>query len=88
MPEGKQTLNAYANAGTRRWSRWRHPVFGTEAQDAAAGGGHGRGWTWVTQEWPSAQGWFDQTVRDHAREFSDAVQKSVDETQRYLEGRL
>lgn len=93
MPEGKHNLAAYANAGTRRWARWRHPVFGTEAQleaHLAAGGqgGHGRGWTWVTQEWPSARGWFDDTVRGEAQHFSDAVQKAIDETQRYLEGRL
>lgn len=76
MPPGKENLAAYANAGTRRWARWRHPVFGNIDDP------------WKTQEWPSARGWFDDTVREHAQEFGDAVQKAVDETQRYLEGRL
>lgn len=74
MPEGKQTLPAYANAGKSRWRRWRHPVYGNRD-------------VWVTQEWPTARGWFDQTVQDNARTFSAAVQAAIDDTQRYLEGR-
>lgn len=80
MPPGKETLNAYANAGTRRWARWRHPVYGPTAKNPDP--------AWVQQEWPSAEGWLDQTVRDHARDFSGAVQQAIDDAQRYLEGRL
>lgn len=80
MPGGKQTLNAYANAGRPRWARWRHPVYGPTVRNPDP--------AWVQQEWPSARGWFDDTVLREARHFSDAVQKSIDETQRYLEGRL
>jgi hypothetical protein len=80
MPPGKQNLPAYANAGQARWRRWKHPVYARSDQARDE-------WTWVTQEWPSARGWLDQTVRDEAQRFSAAVQAAVDETQRYLEGR-
>lgn len=79
MPAGKQNLPAYANAGQSRWRRWRHPVWGpTERNPDPA---------WVSQDWESAHGWLDQTVQDNSRQFTDAVQAAIDETQRYLEGR-
>lgn len=79
MPPGKQNLGAYANAGKRRWQRWRHPVYGPTAKRPDP--------PWVQQDWASARGWFDQTVQDNAGQFSDAVKAAIDETQRYLEGR-
>lgn len=80
MPPGKQNLPALANAGTSRWRRWHHPVYGpTENRPDPP---------WVSQDWPSAHGWLDQTVRDEAERFSQAVSAAVDETSRYLEGRL
>ena len=45
MPPGKTNLPAYADATTRDYSRWRHPVFGDREN-------------WKTQEWPSAHAWF------------------------------
>jgi hypothetical protein len=77
MPPGKQNLPAYANAGASKWRRWRHPVYQTERNPD----------TWVSQEWPSARGWLDQTVKDESQRFSDAVRAAIDETAAYLDGR-
>jgi hypothetical protein len=71
MPPGAQNLPAYANAGSARWQRWRHPVYGNRE-------------VWVSQDWPSARGWFDGATS--AAAFTRAVSDAVDETARYLEG--
>jgi hypothetical protein len=77
MPPGKSTLPAYADAEDPGflYRRWRHPVYGNRK-------------VWVGQTWPSARGWFHATIQDQAQSFSDAVQKAIDETTAYLEGRL
>lgn len=75
MPDENRSWNlpAYANA-RGLWRRWRHPVYGNYD-------------VWRQQEWPSAAGWFDDTILGEAQRFSDAVKAAMDETSRYLEGR-
>lgn len=81
MPGARWNLPAYANSRGSKWRRWRHPVY------ARADQGRDQ-WTWRDESWPSAAGWFDDTIQGQAQQFSDAVRKAVDETTRYLEGRL
>lgn len=88
MPGGKSKLNAYSDA---HWpyQRWRHPVFGRpghEFSSLESGLGHGRGWTWVTQEWPSARGWFTDTLTGEHDRFLAAAQAALDETARKAGG--
>jgi hypothetical protein len=80
MPGQRQNLPAYANS-RGKWKRWRHPVYARSDQSRAE-------WTWVTEEWLSAQGWFDDTIQDHSQDFADAAQHAIDENIAYLEGRL
>jgi hypothetical protein len=68
-----QNLPAYANAAQTRWRRWRHPVYGNTD-------------VWVSQDWPSAHGWFDGTIRGSAQRFTDAAERALEQTSRYLDG--
>jgi hypothetical protein len=77
MPAGEKNLPAYANAGQARWRRWRHPVYQTARNPD----------TWVTQDWPSAHGWFDDTIRAAAPSFTAAAETAIRQTSAYLEGR-
>jgi hypothetical protein len=80
MPDREWNLGAYANARSARWRRWRHPVYARSDQPRSE-------WTWVSQTWLTAEGWFDDTIKAHAQDFSDAVRVAVEETTAYLEGR-
>lgn len=72
MPPGEKNLPAYANAGSRRWRRWRHPVWG-----------HDR---WVSQDWASARGWFDATLQAERGNFEEATRKALDDLAARLGG--
>lgn len=74
MPEGEENLPAYADGETRRWQRWRHPVYGHET-------------VWVSQTWPSARGWFTGTLHGEKDRFAEAVRKSLDELAARLDRR-
>lgn len=69
MPPGEQNLAAYANS-RGRYRRWRHPVFGRDR--------------WVSQEWPSAAGWFDDTLDEGVAEYQAAARRAMDDVRRYL----
>lgn len=71
MPEGKTNLPAYANAGPK-WQRWRHPVYGQDR--------------WVSQDWPSARGWFDDTLRGQAVPVGRQLEQALDDAVRELGG--
>lgn len=93
MPPGKEALPAYADAETPRYTRWRHPVFASpegvrsiprspvlrEELRRKRGGGPLKSWTWVTQEWPSARGWFTGTLQGEKDRFVAAAQKAIDD---------
>lgn len=69
-----------------------HPVFGTEEQEARAvmaGLGHGRGWTWVSQD--IRPRFFDDPAQDLGpearRQIEAAVQRITDRIYRFTRGR-
>lgn len=57
-----KTLPKYLDA-YRRYSRWRHPVFGNENN-------------WVEQQ---GKPYFGKTIKKHARDFRSAIQKAMDD---------
>lgn len=73
MPDGKHNLPAYADAATPRWARWRHPVWGNEE-------------VWVSQNWPSARGWFTDTLQGQRDALAAACRRAVDEAAAKLGG--
>ncbi len=79
MPPGKRNLNRDTDQGA-----WRHPVFGTEAQAAAGGRRHGRGWKWVPQVW-QAPGWFTVTNVAQQAGFAQAAQRVLDDVGHWIE---
>ena len=71
MPAGKENLAAYADGA---WPHWRHPVFGDDDN-------------WKEQNWPSARGWFNKTLRGERDRFAAAAQKALGALAAALNGR-
>lgn len=68
MPQGQENLPAYME-GIRRYTRWRHMVFGNEEE-------------WVTQR---AHPYFRRTVRPYEAKGIAVAEKVIDQVQRELE---
>jgi hypothetical protein len=90
MPPGEGNMPYRLNQAT-----FNHPVFGSKLGEQASvllkkaggkGGGHGRGWTWVTQDgW---EGWFDNSIRSVGPDLETKVGDAMDTTSAYLAGEL
>jgi hypothetical protein len=73
MPAGQENLPAYTN----RPQGWRHPVYAR---------GPRRGWTWREQTSGRA-GWFERPIEASRGEIKRDLERALDETARYLDGR-
>lgn len=81
MPEGELSLPLMMEGA----KRWRHPVYGTEAQAARATiRGHGRGWKWVDQ---TSHPYFYEEARKLGPAAGDALRRALEDITRQLEGR-
>lgn len=88
MPAGKGTLPHHLDSE----KGWNHPVHGGRGAEAVAlmsrrilgkgHGGHGRRWTWVHQI--GKPQWFERPIAQNAREFQNAAQRAIAETERHL----
>lgn len=94
-----QKLTGVATAGLKMRARGRrrsrhvsrlnqgiltHPVFGTAAQELKASG-HGRGWTWVTQE--ISPRWFDDAATAVTPEVRQQIEQAVQRIKEHIYGR-
>ena len=88
MPPGMGNMPKRLNQAT-----FNHPVYGSRLGEQASvllkkaggkGGGHGRGWTWVTQE--GKQGWFDDSITKAGPEAQNKINDAMDTTANYIAG--
>jgi hypothetical protein len=90
MPSGMGNMPKRLNQAT-----FNHPVYGSRLGEQASvllkkaggkGGGHGRGWTWVTQK--GKKGWFDDSIRRTGPEVQQKISDAMDTTAGYITGTL
>jgi hypothetical protein len=64
------------------YSRWRHPVYGTPAEEEAASG-HGRGWVWRDQ---ASHPYFYQAATPLGRAAGPAIDSALGDITRKING--
>lgn len=90
MPAGMGNMPKRLNQET-----FKHPVYGSKLGEQASvllrkaggkGGGHGRAWTWVTQQ--GQPGWFDDSIRQTGPDAQQKISDAMDTTASYITGAL